>query len=125
MKKTLLTLASVMALPLWAFAANDKPHDVDNSAKNERDRDHKTLTSGDQSERPENRQLTQTIRQAIMKDRSLTTTAKNVKIITTDGKVTLRGPVNTAEEKMKIHDLAKTAAGQVPVNDQLEIKAAH
>ena len=59
-----------------------------------------------------------------MKDKSLTMTAKNVKIITANGKVTLRGPGNNAEEKTKIHDAAKAAAGQVPVDNQLEVKAA-
>ena len=124
MKRTILTLASVLALPVWAFAADDKKNDADNSGKNERDRERKTLTPGDQSERPENRKLTQSIRQAVMKDKSLTMTAKNIKIITTDGKVTLRGPVNNEEEKTKINDLAKAAAGQVPVDNQLEVKTA-
>ena len=125
MKRTILTLASVLALPMWVLAADDKKNDADNTGKNERDRDHKTLTPGDQSETPEDRKLTQAIRQAVMKDKSLTMTAKNVKIITANGKVTLRGPVNTAEEKTKINDLAKVAAGQVPVDNQLEVKAAH
>ena len=110
---------------MWVFGADDAKKDADNSGKNERDRDHQTLTPGDQSETPEDRKLTQSIRQAVMKDKSLTMTAKNVKIITANGKVTLRGPVNTAEEKAKINDLAKTAAGQVPVDNQLEVKAAH
>lgn len=123
MKKTTLTLASVLALSVWALAADDKKIDADNTGKNERDRDKKTLTPGDQSNTPEDRKLTQAIRQAVMKDESLTMTAKNVKIITADGKVTLRGPVKTAEEKTKIHDLAKAAAGQVPVDNQLEVKA--
>ena len=123
MKRTLLTLVSVLALPVWALAAEDAKTDADNSAKNERDRDKKTLTPGDQSETPEDRKLTQTIRQAVMKDKSLTMTAKNVKIITAQGKVTLRGPVKSAEEKTKINDLAKAAAGEVPVDNQLEVKA--
>lgn len=124
MKRTILTLASVLVLPIWVIAADDKKNDADNTGKNERDRDHKTLTPGDQSETPEDRKLTQSIRQAVMKDKSLTMTAKNVKIITAQGKVTLRGPVNNAEEKAKINDLAKAAAGQVPVDNQLEVKAA-
>ena len=124
MKRTILTLVSVLALPVWALAAEDAKTDADNSAKNERDRDKKTLTPGDQSETPEDRRLTQTIRQAVMKDKSLTMTAKNVKIITAQGKVTLRGPVKSAEEKTKINDLAKAAAGEVPVDNQLEVKAA-
>ena len=122
MKTTILTLASVIALPVWAFAADDKNNDADNSAKNERDRNQQTLTPGDQSETEEDRKLTQAIRQAVMKEDSLTMTAKNVKIITAQGKVTLRGPVNSAEEKTKINDLAKAAAGKVPVDNQLEVK---
>lgn len=124
MKRKILTVASLLALPIWAFAADDKNKDADNTGKNVRDRDNKTITPGDQSEKPEDRKLTQAIRQAVMKDKSLTMTAKNVKIITALGKVTLRGPVNTAEEKTKIHDLAKAAAGQVPVDNQLEVKVA-
>ena len=122
MKRIILILASAIALPIWAVAADEAKKDVDNTDKNERDRDHKTLTPGDQSGTPEDRKLTQSIRQAVMKDKSLTMTAKNVKIITADGKVTLRGPVNTAEEKTKINDLAKAAAGTVPVDNQLEVK---
>ena len=123
MKRIILILASSIALPIWALAADEVKKDVDNTDKNERDRDHKTLTPGDQSGTPEDRKLTQSIRQAVMKDKSLTMTAKNVKIITADGKVTLRGPVNTAEEKTKINELAKAAAGTVPVDNQLEVKA--
>ena len=125
MKRTILTLAPVLALSIWALAADDKKNDADNTGKNERDRNSKTLTPGDQSGKPEDRKLTQSIRQAVMKDKSLTMTAKNVKIITANGKVTLRGPVNTAEEKTKINDLAKVAAGTIPVDNQLEVKAAH
>lgn len=124
MKRTILILASIIAIPLWAPAGDDQTKDADNTSKNERDRDSKTLTPGDQSETAVDRKLTQAIRQAIMKDSSLTMTAKNVKIITAGGKVTLRGPVNTAEEKTRIDDLAKAAAGQIPVDNQLEIKAA-
>ena len=124
MKRNILTLASLLILPVWAFAADDKKKDADNTGKNERDRNKKTLTPGDQSEKPEDRKLTQAIRQAVMKDKSLTMTAKNVKIITAEGKVTLRGPVNSAEEKAKINDLAKAAAGEVPVDNQLEVKSA-
>ena len=124
MKRTSLIIAAILSLPIWAFADDGKNKAPDNTGKNERDRDNKTLTPGDQSGKPEDIKLTQTIRQAIMKDKSLTMTAKNVKIITAGGKVTLRGPVNSAEEKTKINDLAKAAAGTVPVDDQLEVKAA-
>jgi len=124
MKRSILLLASALALPIWAVAADDTKKAPDNTGKNVRDRDSKTLTPGDQSGKPEDIKLTQAIRKAVMKDKSLTMTAKNVKIITADGKVTLRGPVNSAEEKTKINDLAKAAAGTVPVDNQLEVKVA-
>ena len=57
-----------------------------------------------------------------MKDDSLSMTAKNVKIITENGMVTLRGPVKSQAEKSKIAQLAKSAAGQMKVDNQLEVK---
>ncbi len=67
---------------------------------------------------------TQAIRKALMKDSSLSMTAKNVKIITAGGQVTLRGSVKSAEEKSKIDQLVKGAAGNAKIDNQLEIKAA-
>ena len=122
MKSKIFTLASILTIPFCTLAADGINKAPDNTGKN--DRDNKTLTPGDQSGKPEDRKLTQAIRQAVMKDKSLSMTAKNVKIITAEGKVTLRGPVNTIEEKTKINDLAKAAAGQIPVDNQLEVKAA-
>jgi hyperosmotically inducible protein len=58
-----------------------------------------------------------------MKDDGLSMTAKNIKIITADGQVTLRGPVNTAEEKAQIDQLAKSAAGGAKIDNQLEVKS--
>ena len=104
-----------------AFAAEEKKP-ADNTGKNERDRSGETLTPGDQSNSPEDLKITQAIRKAVVKDESLTLTAKNIKIITAGGQVTLRGPVNSAEEKMKIEKLAKSAAGAAKVDNQLEIK---
>lgn len=111
------------ALSLAAVAADEKKSDADNTGKNERDRSGQTKTPGDQSNAPEDVKITQSIRQAVIKDKSLTMTAKNVKIITAGGQVTLRGPVNSAEEKMKIEKLAKAAAGDAKVDNQLEVKA--
>jgi osmotically-inducible protein OsmY len=123
MKKTLLAFASIAAISLAAMAADEKKLDADNTGKNDRDRTSESKTPVDQSNTPEDLKLTQTIRRAVVKDQSLTMTAKNVKIITSGGLVTLRGPVNSAEEKMKIEKLAKTAAGEAKVDNQLEIKA--
>ena len=102
------------------MAADDK--NADNSAKNERDRSGETKTSGDQSESAEDIKVTAAIRRAVVADKSLTMTATNVKIITANGVVTLRGPVNNAAEKAKIGDLAKKNAGKAKIENQLEVK---
>ncbi|MEO6751264.1 MAG: BON domain-containing protein [Chthoniobacteraceae bacterium] len=124
MKLSTLILTSVLILPLWAAADDGKPKAPDNSGKNERDRDNKTLTPGDQSNAPADIKLVATIRQMVVKDKSLSSTAKNCKIITTAGRVTLRGPVNTAEEKATIEAHAVMSAGKDKVDNQLEVKAA-
>lgn len=119
------TLATIAAASLWSFSvAQDKAREPDNSGKNERDRKDATLTPGDQSNSPADLKTTQSIRRAVMDDKSLTMTAKNVKIITIGGKVTLRGPVQTAAEKDAICNHAKTVAGKTAVTDELEVKPA-
>jgi hyperosmotically inducible protein len=124
-QRTLFSIASSLALSLGTtFADDEKKPDADNSKRNEADRSGESQTPQDQSNTPEDLKITQGIRKAIIKDSSLTLTAKNVKIITSGGKVTLRGPVNTAEEKTKIETLAKTTAGNANVDNQLEVKAA-
>jgi osmotically-inducible protein OsmY len=57
-----------------------------------------------------------------MKDGELSTTAKNIKVITANGQVTLRGPVKTPQEKAKIDKLAKSAAGGAKIDNQLDVK---
>jgi hyperosmotically inducible periplasmic protein len=121
MKQTLLTLAFLSAISLAAVADDDKSK-ADNTAINERDRSNETKTSGDQSNTPADLKVTQAIRRALMKDSELSTTAKNVKVITANGQVTLRGPVKTAQEKAKISQLAKSASGGAQIVDQLDIK---
>jgi hyperosmotically inducible periplasmic protein len=94
----------------------------DNTGRNVRDRSNATLTPGDQSESEADRNLTQKIRQAVVADKSLSTNAKNVKIITINGVVTLRGPVNSPQEKATIEAKAQQFAGLNQVDNQLEIK---
>jgi hyperosmotically inducible protein len=120
-KQFLAALAAIPLLTVSALAADDKP--ADNTKQNQRDTSGDTKTPIDQSNSPEDLKLTQNIRQAVVKDSSLTMTAKNVKIITAGGQVTLRGPVNSAEEKKKIEDLAITAAGKDKVISKLEVKS--
>jgi osmotically-inducible protein OsmY len=122
MKRTTLSLICISSLALSALAQETKP---DNSAKNQRDRAGETKTSGDQSNSSEDTKVTADIRRAIVKDSSLTMAAKNVKVITAGGIVTLRGPVNSAEEKTKIEQLAAAAANGAKIDNQLEIKESH
>jgi hyperosmotically inducible protein len=83
----------------------------DNSGRNVRDRDNQNKTAGDQSESEADRTISQNIRDAITSDDSLSTNGKNVKIITNDGTVTLRGPVKSDKEKTDIEAKAKHVAG--------------
>lgn len=109
------------------IAQNSQTYAPDNTGRNQRDQegwgDQKgsTLTAGDQSEAERDRQITAKIRQALMRDDSLSMKAKNIKIITRNGKVTLRGPVASQEEKAAI---ARKASGVVDVSNvdnQLEV----
>ena len=120
MKRTILTLLTLSTLSLSAMAA--APVAADNTGKNERDRSGASKTSGDQSNRPEDIKITAAIRRAVIGDHTLSMTAKNVKIITANGVVTLRGPVKSAAEKATIAKLAKTSAGKAKIENQLEVK---
>ena len=122
MKLTTLSILCLSAFTLSAFAEDQSSPAADNSARNERDRSSETKTSFDQSNTQGDTQITASIRRAVMKDDSLSMTAKNVKIIAENGVVTLRGPVKTEAEKAKIAEHAKSAAGQMKIENQLEVK---
>ena len=70
------------------------------------------------------RDTTQKIRKAVMGDKSLSTYAHNVKILVHDGKVTLRGPVRSEEEKRAVADMASSVAGADNVINELTIQPA-
>jgi hyperosmotically inducible protein len=122
MKRTLLALACLSVFGLAALAADNEKAKPDNTTTNQRDRSGKTRTSGDQSNSSADLKTTQAIRQALMKDGELSTSAKNIKIITANGQVTLRGPVKTAQQKAKIDQLAKSAAAGARIDNQVDVK---
>jgi hyperosmotically inducible periplasmic protein len=93
----------------------------DNTKVNERDRSQDAPTADQQKDNRSDQDITQHIRQSIMKDKSLSTYAHNVKIITQNGEVTLKGPVRTEQEKESIESKAVSIAGTGHVTDQLEI----
>jgi hyperosmotically inducible periplasmic protein len=111
----------VGALTAWAPMIHAQQYPADNSGKNVRDRKDGAPTSGNQSNAKSDVAITQEIRKVVMADKSLSTNAHNVKIITADGVVTLRGPVKSAAEKATIEAKAKQAAGVSRVDNQLEI----
>ena len=120
-KQGSLVIATVITISMVAVAADEKTN-ADNTVVNKRDRSSETNTSGDQSNSSADLKVTQDIRRALMQDSQLSMTAKNIKVITVNGQVTLRGPVSTAQEKTKIDQIARSAAGSARIVDQLDIK---
>lgn len=96
-------------------------YDSDNTGRNVRDRYDDRVTPFDQSESSEDRTISQQIRQSLMRDDSLSNNAKNIKIITINRVVTLRGPVENSNEKNKIEDKASSVNGVSQVVNQLEV----
>jgi hyperosmotically inducible periplasmic protein len=109
--------ASLMAAPAVQQQDPQQPA-PDNTKRNK----NQTDPSADQQKmNPADRAITQKIRKAIHEDKSLSTYAHNIKIITQDGKVTLRGPVRSEDEKSNLQAKATEVAGQDNVTNQLEI----
>lgn len=93
---------------------------LENTEINARDQDNLTLTPEDQKETEGDIKITAAIRQALVKKESLSVNAQNIKIITRNGVVTLRGPVESEAEKIKLQDIAKQTPGVIQVNNNLE-----
>lgn len=110
-----LALTAVSATVLWAVPQ------ADNTGKNKRDRAEGAITADQQGESKEDREMARKIRRALTTDKALSVNARNVKIVVRDGKVMLRGPVGSEEEKRKVEALAAEAAGQANITSQLEI----
>lgn len=130
MKKFTVATMCLMLTPLLAQAAEGSRTDTyttmeranpDNTNINKRDRNEETLTPLDQSNTESDTKITQAIRKSIVKN-DFSMDAKNIKIITQNGEVTLRGPVNDKGEREKIAALAKSVPGTKAVNNQLEVK---
>jgi hyperosmotically inducible protein len=105
--------------PYFTTSATTEP---DNTARNVRDRNDRALTPLDQGNSKTDVATTAQIRKEILAGKNMSVNAKNVKIITNGGQVTLRGPVNTAEEKRLIGAIAVNIARLENVDNQLEVK---
>lgn len=95
---------------------------ADNTGQNVRDKDNTSLTPLDQSEKKDDVRITQEIRKWTHENDALSGDARNVKIITVDGVVTLRGPVLTQQERSSLVKKAQDTPGVIKVADQLEVK---
>lgn len=119
-----LVAAAVLVLDLsllsQAQTTNPPTTKPDNTKVNERDRHDGALTA-DQQDGKSDTDVTRRVRQAIVKDKTLSTYAHNVKVITQGGVVTLRGPVRSEEEKQTVASLATQVVGAANVRNELEI----
>ena len=102
-------------------ATDEKAVKPDNTAVNKRDRDASEVTADQQKQNTPDIEVTRNIRRAIVKDDTLSTYAHNVKIITQNGNVTLKGPVNSNDEKANIEKKAIDVAGQGHVTNQIDV----
>jgi hyperosmotically inducible periplasmic protein len=119
---TLILSSALLGLGTVTMAQDSPAAAPDNSAVNVRDRAPRAMTAGQQSNAKSDVEITREIRRAVVTDHSLSMLAHNVKIVSANGSVTLRGPVKTEEEKTAIASKAQAIAGAGKVDDQLEVK---
>jgi hyperosmotically inducible protein len=120
---TLVLSLSLAGLSSLTLAQNPPPALPDNTAVNVRDRNPDAMTAGQQSNVKSDMELTREIRRAVVKDDSLSMLAHNVKIVSANGSVILRGPVKSEEEKTAVASKAQAIAGANKVDNQLEVKS--
>lgn len=120
-------LSGSLLLGGWALAGaqeagqSNNPQ-ADNTKMNQRDRNPNEATADQQKSNKSDQDITQQVRKAIIDDKSLSTYAHNVKVITQNGMVTLKGPVRSEEEKKTIEAKAAEVAGADKVTDQMDVK---
>jgi hyperosmotically inducible protein len=127
--KTLKLSAIVISIWLSTFnvlarqPSSTPAQNPDNTQTNQRDDSKNEPTADQQKENDNDRELTRKIRRSVVSDKSLSTYAHNVKIITQNGMVTLRGPVRSDDEKRAVEGKAAEAAGGPDhVKSEIEVK---
>ena len=113
-----VVLSGVLSTSVPAILAQTP---ADNTKVNTRDRAKGAVTADQQKDNASDRKLTQTIRRALVQDKSLSSYAHNVKVIARGGQVTLKGPVRSEEEKQNIESKAVVVAGAGHVTNQMSI----
>jgi osmotically-inducible protein OsmY len=115
--------AGIIAAGLFlGIAVGATAQQPDNTKVNERDRDSSQPTADQAKNNLSDRQIMQNIRKAVMADKSISTDGHNAKIISAHGKVTLKGPVNSDDERKNIEAKATDVAGAGNVDNQLSVK---
>jgi len=122
LRLALLTCLLAGMATLTCAQDNSPQPPPDNTKVNQRDKDKTEPTADQQKENPSDRDIAQQIRKSVMKDKSLSTYAHNVKIIAQNGLVTLKGPVTSDDEKKAIETKAAAVVGQDKVTSELEVK---
>lgn len=118
-ERSAATPAATPASPSTTATTTAKP---DNTAVNTRDRDAAAKTPIDQNENQADVDITAKIRKQVV-DTKMSVNAQNIKIITQGGQVTLRGPVESEDEKKRIEEMALSVAGAGKVDSQIEVAA--
>jgi osmotically-inducible protein OsmY len=113
-------VVGALALPVSAQDVRDKA--PDNTAVNKNNRDTNQPNADHASNKMSDRDMMKHIRRDVVTDKSLSTYGHNVKIIASGGRVTLKGPVHSEQEKQAIEEHAKRYAGDGNVDDQITVK---
>lgn len=116
-----LVLGATVLATTCVLAQEPQSPPPDNTKVNQRDRDSSQSTADQQKENANDKALARQIRQALVKDKALSTYAHNVKVISQGGQVTLKGPVRSQEEKRAVEAKAEQIAGEQNVTSQLEV----
>lgn len=124
--KTLFGQLAIIALlasgPLAFTQDQSQTPAADNTKINQSDRNSGGGTADQQKENRPDRDITRDIRRSIIQDKSLSTYAHNVKVISQNGMVTLKGPVRSEEEKTTIEAKAAEIVGKDKITNQLTVK---
>lgn len=120
-QQKILGIAVLMGFAIAAHAVDPPAADADNTRVNKRDMDHKTMTPTDQPNNAADVKFAADVRSAIYKDKTLSMKAHNVKMVAANGVVTLRGPVASAEEKLKVEKIVSSVAGVTRVENKLDV----
>ena len=117
-----LLLLGSGSLVLAQDAAGQNPPAADNTKVNQQDRSTNQPTADQQSNNRSDRDITQQVRRSIIADKTLSMYAHNVKVITQNGQVTLKGPVRSDDEKSAVEAKATAIAGENKVTSELTVK---